>query len=313
MHNNAMINITKPLCVAACAALFAPAFAAAEWMTDFEAAKARARAENKAILMDFTGSDWCGPCMHLKQAILSTPEFETYAADKFVLVEVDMPRNPNFDPELRRRNEAIGKQYGVQAFPTIMVLTPEGQVVGGFLGGQRSVAEVTAILDEALANLSEFKAAEALEGDEKLHALLALYRKMPRQLSSTLADRLMELDTKDITGIREETRAEREREAFRDKFSAAVRSGTSMQEKLALVNEELKTAHPQNRVLLLRLKLEIQETLIETVEDVESFKQTMLDLAEADPAGKPFILKFVEEKLSDPAKALEEIKASRSR
>ncbi len=305
-----MINITKPLCVAACAALFAPAFAA-EWMTDFEAAKQKAAAENKAILMDFTGSDWCGPCMHLKSAVLDTPAFEAYAKDKFVLMEVDMPRNPDFDPELRRRNEEIGQKYGVQAFPTLMVLSADGQVAGGFLGGRSTIEEVTPLLDAALANLAELKAAEALEGDDKVKALYTLYRKMPKELAASLADYLVELDTEDVTGIREETRVEREREAFRSKFSAAVRAGKSMKEKLDLVNEELKTAHPQNRILLLRLKLEIQEALIETVEDVEATKQTLLEMAEADPASKEFILKFIEEKMSDSAKALEEIKAMR--
>ncbi len=305
-----MFNITRQLCVAACAALVAPAFGA-EWMTDFDAAKAKAKAEDKAILMDFTGSDWCGPCMHLKSAVLDTPAFEAYAKDKFVLMEVDMPRNPEFDAELRRRNEALGQKYGVQAFPTIMVLSADGQVAGGFLGGRSTVEEVTPLLDEALANLAELKAAEAMEGDARLKALHALYRKMPRQLAASLADRLVELDTEDVTGIREETRVEREREAFREKFSAAVRAGKSMQEKLAIVNEELRTAHPQNRMLLLRLKLEIQEACIETVEDVEAAKQTLMDMAEADPASKDFILKFIEERMSDPAKALEEIKAMR--
>ncbi len=305
-----MINITKTLCVAACAALIAPAFAA-EWMTDFEAAKKKAAAEKKAILMDFTGSDWCGPCMHLKSSVLDTPAFEAYAQDKFVLMEVDMPRNAKFDPELRRRNEELGQKYGVQAFPTIMVLTADGQVAGGFLGGRSSLEEVTPLLDEALANLAELKAAEAMEGEARLKALHALYRKLPKQLSASLADRLVELDTNDVTGIREETRVERERELFRDKFSAAVRAGKSMQEKLAIVNEELKTAHPQNRMLLLRLKLEIQEAIIETVEDVEAAKQTLLEMAEADPASKEFILKFIEERMSDSAKALEEIKARR--
>ena len=86
----------KPLCVAMLLAVLAPAWAA-EWMTDLEAAKAKAAAENKAVLVDFTGSDWCGWCIRLRKQVLDTPAFEAYARDKFVLMEVDVPQNPKFD------------------------------------------------------------------------------------------------------------------------------------------------------------------------------------------------------------------------
>ncbi len=280
-------------------------------MTNLDAAKQKAAAENKAVLVDFTGSDWCGPCMHLRKTVLDTPAFEAYAKDKFVLMEVDMPQNPAFDPELRRRNEEIGRQYGVQAFPTLMVLTPEGQVAGGFLGGRSSLDEVAPLLDAALANIPELKAAEALQGDEKVKALHALYLKMPKELAATLVNRLVELDVNDITGIREETRVKRELDAFRDKFSAAIREGKSMKEKLAIVNEALESAHPENRILLLQLRLEIQEDLLETVEDVIALRETLMELAKASPENAEGINQFIEAKLSDPAKALEEIKAMR--
>ena len=73
------------------AAIIAPAMGA-EWQTDFEAAKQQAAAENKAVLLNFTGSDWCGYCIRMKAAVLDTPEFAEYVKDKFVLVEVDLPR-----------------------------------------------------------------------------------------------------------------------------------------------------------------------------------------------------------------------------
>ena len=104
----------------------APAWAA-EWMTDLEAAKAKAAAENKAVLVDFIGSDWCGWCIRLRKQVLDTPAFEQYAKDKFVFMEVDVPRNPKFDKELRARNEKLCDQYGVDGFPTILVLTPQAE------------------------------------------------------------------------------------------------------------------------------------------------------------------------------------------
>ena len=59
------------------------------WLTDFEAAKAQARSENKMLLMNFTGSDWCPPCMMLQKAVFAKPEFATYAVKRLVLLEVD--------------------------------------------------------------------------------------------------------------------------------------------------------------------------------------------------------------------------------
>ena len=59
---------------------------AAEWMTDLEAAKAKAAAENKAVLIDFTGSDWCGFCVRLRKDVLSKGEFKKFASKNLILL-----------------------------------------------------------------------------------------------------------------------------------------------------------------------------------------------------------------------------------
>ena len=64
----------------------------AGWTDDYTKATAQAKAENKAILLDFTGSDWCGWCMKMKKETLDTPQFKTYAQQNLVLVTVDFPR-----------------------------------------------------------------------------------------------------------------------------------------------------------------------------------------------------------------------------
>ncbi len=165
-----MSVLTRFLDAAAMLALLSPVFGA-EWLCDLEAAKAKAAAEGKAVLVDFTGSDWCGWCIHLRREVLDTPEFEAYAKDKFVFLEVDIPRNtPGFAPELLRLNQEICRQYGVNSFPNVLVLTPTGQLAGGFTGGRTSVGEVMALLDAALANVLALRDAESLLGEEKLWA-----------------------------------------------------------------------------------------------------------------------------------------------
>ena len=111
-------------------------------MTDLPAALQQAEQEGKLVLVDFTGSDWCSACIVLRRTVLDTPEFREFAAGKFVLMEVDLPMKEGMNPELRRRNEEIAKRYGVGGFPTVMVLDPQGRVMGLVflhicLGGRR--------------------------------------------------------------------------------------------------------------------------------------------------------------------------------
>ena len=61
------------------------------WVTDLPVAQAQAKKENKLVLMNFTGSDWCGWCKKLQKEVFSTKEFEQYAKDNVVLVEIDFP------------------------------------------------------------------------------------------------------------------------------------------------------------------------------------------------------------------------------
>ena len=109
--------------------LAASAFAGDGWMTDFEAAKAKAKAENKPLLLDFTGSDWCGWCIKLDKEVFSKDAFKEYASAELVLVELDFPRGKGQSAELKAQNEKLAQQYGVRGFPTILVLSPEGELI----------------------------------------------------------------------------------------------------------------------------------------------------------------------------------------
>ena len=96
-----------------------------------------AKAGNKLVLMDFTGSDWCGWCQKLDREVFSTPEFQDYARKNLVLVEVDFPQRKPVALETRKQNEALARQYQVEAFPTIIVLNSAGKPVGqlGYMEG----------------------------------------------------------------------------------------------------------------------------------------------------------------------------------
>ena len=86
----------------------APPAAEATWLTNFETAQARARSEKKLLLIEFTGSDWCPPCIMLERQVFSQPEFKEYAAQHLVLLEVDFPRTKELSDEQKSRERKTG-------------------------------------------------------------------------------------------------------------------------------------------------------------------------------------------------------------
>ena len=112
------------------------AFAAGAWETDYGKALEKAKAENKRVLLDFTGSDWCGPCIALRKRIFSRLEFSAYAAKNLILVEIDYPQQKKQSADLTKQNEKLSHQYGIdeKGFPTIVLLDPARGVLCEFTG-----------------------------------------------------------------------------------------------------------------------------------------------------------------------------------
>ena len=104
------------------------------WLTDLPKAEAQAKTENKIVLMDFTGSDWCGWCIKFKKDVLDTPEFQAYAAKNAVLVELDFPHHKTQNDALKKANAALNEQYKVEGFPTFVVLNKYGKEIGRQVG-----------------------------------------------------------------------------------------------------------------------------------------------------------------------------------
>ncbi len=101
-----------------------------DWQTDLSKAQAQAKKENKLVMLDFTGSDWCGWCIKLNAEVFSKPEFEEYAKKNLVLVEVDFPRKKKLSEEQQKANNALQAKYKIEGYPTIIVLDGDGKQVG---------------------------------------------------------------------------------------------------------------------------------------------------------------------------------------
>jgi thioredoxin-related protein len=99
------------------------------WMTNFEAAQAKAKAENKPLLVNFTGSDWCGWCIKLHEEVFGEAAFQDYAKAELVLLELDFPRGKPQSAELKAQNEKLAQQYGIRGFPTILLLSSDGKLI----------------------------------------------------------------------------------------------------------------------------------------------------------------------------------------
>jgi protein disulfide-isomerase len=106
------------------------AFAEAEWLTDVHAALDKAAAEHKYVLLDFTGSDWCGWCKKLKAEVFDQQEFIDFAKQNLVLVEVDFPHQKQLSAEQKEANDALARTYKIQGYPTIILLDSMSHKVG---------------------------------------------------------------------------------------------------------------------------------------------------------------------------------------
>jgi protein disulfide-isomerase len=125
------------------------AYAEPPWGTDYKKAQDEAKANHKFVLLDFTGSDWCGYCIQLDRAILSQPQFKDYATKNLILVEIDFPRRKPQTVETRKQNQELAERYQIEGFPTLVILNGEGKAVwryeGLYTGG---VAAFLAELDK---------------------------------------------------------------------------------------------------------------------------------------------------------------------
>jgi len=101
----------------------------AGWTDNYAKALETAKAENKNLLLDFTGSDWCGFCKLLDKEVFSTPHFKNWAKKNVVLVQVDFPRSTPLSPELQAQNNELKNKYPLGGYPTIVILDNSGNVL----------------------------------------------------------------------------------------------------------------------------------------------------------------------------------------
>jgi protein disulfide-isomerase len=89
----------------------------ADWTTDYKAALVQAKAQNKLVLLDFTGSDWCGYCKLLDKEVFTQQSFKDFADKNYILVTVDFPHQKQLPDDVKQQNDALGKQFRSTVIP----------------------------------------------------------------------------------------------------------------------------------------------------------------------------------------------------
>lgn len=125
---------------------------AQNWQTNFEEAKVLAQKENKNIVLVFSGSDWCAPCMKLEKNIWMSQEFQTESQNNWITYKADFPKKKanQLSTELTEQNKKLAEKYNKEgSFPLVVLLTPSGKVLGMFGFKNISPADYIALIHSA--------------------------------------------------------------------------------------------------------------------------------------------------------------------
>lgn len=118
------------------------------WTQDFDAAKALAKEKKLPLLINFTGSDWCYWCKLMDKEVFSKEEWKAYAKEKLVLAFINFPKNSKLVPkEFVKRNRQLQEMFGVEGYPTYILLYTDGETVLGRLGASREITPKKFIKD----------------------------------------------------------------------------------------------------------------------------------------------------------------------
>ena len=143
--------------------------ASSSWETDWNKALEKAGKGGHPVLADFTGSDWCPGCIHLRKNIFDTDAFAKYAADhQFVLLELDFPKAAGkMPPEQLKFHEELMRRYGVSSFPSVLLMEGNGAPYAKIVGATRTPEEYLKKLEAAGETRRKLKEAVAAELAER--------------------------------------------------------------------------------------------------------------------------------------------------
>ncbi len=182
------------------------------WLTDFEAAKAKAKADKKLMLVDFTGSDWCIFCKRLHADVFDKKSFKTDAPKQYVLVELDYPHEKKLPDELKAQNEKLKNTYKIHGYPTILLLDAEGEEVAALVGYRasspekymESLAKLVKLHDRFVEMQGELAKAEGLDRAKLLDRMIDVAAELGKDGEKTQPwmKEIITLDSENKAGLK---------------------------------------------------------------------------------------------------------------
>lgn len=208
------------------------------WSTNPAEAMQQATAQKKGVMLEFTGSDWCGACIMQKKQALSLPGVQEDIAAAFIPVELDFPRKKQQDEQTKAMLETYKKSYGITGFPTLVFADAQGRPVHTVVGYSNpdQVMQDTEKAAEALKTQQALtdKLAGRLTDQQRRDALVQLLKTVPQSSIRTFykpaLEELAKLDPQDASGIR---------------------TGLNRKELLNTQREELADTFRQKNILIL--------------------------------------------------------------
>ena len=294
----------KPLpkfVLAACAILSASTVVNAGgegWSDDFEASSKLAAAEGKDMLVDFTGSDWCGWCIKLNKEVFSHDEFKDGVKDGYVLVEIDYPKDKSkLSAETIAQNEGLKEEYAIAGYPTILLMDGKGRPFaktgyqkGGPVSYVESLKELSAVRE---ARDEAFEKASKLEGVAKAKMLMETLKSMGLSealLAKFYGDEIETIkasDPSDESGYIKGIEQKGKFAEFQGKLNALASKG-EFKEALALTNDTITSGGFEDGLLqqLLFLKGMIHAELGEFTKALESLDKADAAVPESPMSGQ---------------------------
>ncbi len=221
------------------------------WTSNFEAAKKQAAAEKKSLLIDFTGSDWCGWCIKLNKEVFAHDAFKNGVKDKFILVELDFPRDKSkITEEIAKQNEALQAEYSVQGFPTILIADEKGRPFArtGYKEGgpEVYVTHLNELLTVRQKRDAGFSEAAKAEGVAKAKALVDILKSLQideEMLVKFYAEEIEAIkaaDPKDETGYAKAANTKKAFVEFQEKLNGLATKG-DFEGVLKIIDESIAT------------------------------------------------------------------------
>lgn len=167
-----------------------------EWTMDYDAALKFAGENKLPVMLNFTGSDWCSWCKLMQQSVFSQVEWKQYAQNRMVLVTVDFPRDKSIVPvEYQVRNQQLQQTYGVQGYPTYIILDSDGKTILGKLGAGRDktpqsfIREVEDVLMFSKTEIEKAVSKMTAEQAKTYRSTLDKYNSLQQELERWLSTR----------------------------------------------------------------------------------------------------------------------------